>query len=38
VTAARAALPTDEAAAARQIIIDDVALLGLLDTQIAETE
>ena len=38
VAAARVVLPTDEAAVARQVIIDDGALLELLDTQIADTE
>lgn len=38
VAAARVALPTDEAAVARQVIADDLALLALLDTQIADTE
>jgi transposase len=38
VAAARAALPTDEAAVARQIIVDDLALLELLDRQVTDTE
>ena len=38
VAAAHAALPTDEAAVARQVIVDDLALLKLLETQISETE
>jgi transposase len=38
VAAARVALPTDEAVVARQVIVDDLALLGLLDSQIVETE
>jgi len=38
VAAARAALPTDEAPVARQVISEDLALLGLLEAHIAETE
>ena len=38
VAAARAALPTDEARIAREVIGDDLTLLGLLDRQITETE
>lgn len=32
------ALPTDHARVAREVIVDDLALLGLLDRQITETE
>jgi transposase len=38
VAAARAALPTDEAVVARQVIGDDLALLELLEGQIIDTE
>jgi transposase len=38
VAAAHAAPPTDEAVVARQVIVDDLALLELLETQIADTE
>lgn len=38
VAAAQAALPTDEAPVARQIIVEDLALLKVLDTQIVDTE
>ena len=31
-------LPTDEAVVAREVIVDDLALLELLESQIAETE
>jgi transposase len=38
VAAARAALPTDEAPVARQVIGEDLALLELLESQIVDTE
>lgn len=38
VAAARAALPTDEATVARQLIGDDLELLELLENQIVDTE
>lgn len=38
VAAARVALPTDEAEVARQVIIEDLALLDLLDTHVGQAE